>query len=277
MIAADDLHSLIMDLLLEELKQIDSQEQDKKRSSVWCGMKIQKEFKPAEDILFNLNKSPYASNYLKWQFFQGKYEVDASAEKLLKQLLAQNELFNDASKDINRNKHLQRVWNNYMNRFMGNLRIPLYNKLQHYNFYDTLESLLTRMFYVAMENNDVVKREKLEALEGQDIMDMKWGDRMYKEVLHDDNVDDFEPVQIDEIVEVNSCDFQTVLNRLNTKAEEEKIQILDKMFEIKANKTKKLKDRLEIFNGYIVTSNELSGARTIVKHLKKKLETRRKK
>ena len=79
------------------------------------------------------------------------------------------------------------------------------------------------MFYVAMENNDVVKREKLEALEGQDIELMKWGDRMYKEVLDDDNIDFFEPVQIDEIVEVNSCDFQTVLNRLNTKAEEEKI------------------------------------------------------
>jgi len=39
MIAADDLHSIIMDLILEELKQIDSQEKDKK-SSVWCGMKM---------------------------------------------------------------------------------------------------------------------------------------------------------------------------------------------------------------------------------------------
>jgi len=192
-------------------------------------------------------------------------------------MIEETELFNDASKDINRNKHLQRVWNNYMNRFMGELKIPLYNKLKHYNFYDTLESLLTRMFNVSMENNDVKKREKLEALEGQDIMTLKWGDRMYKEVLDEYNVNDFEPVQIDEVLEVNSCDFQTVLNRLNTKAEEEKIQILDKMFEIKANKTKKLKDKLEIFNGYIITSNELVGARTIVKHLKKKLEHRRKK
>jgi len=49
------------------------------------------------------------------------------------------------------------------------------------------------------------------------------------------------------------------------------------MFEIKANKTKKLKDRLEIFNGFIITSNELTGARTIMKHLKRKLDTRRKK
>ena len=49
------------------------------------------------------------------------------------------------------------------------------------------------------------------------------------------------------------------------------------MFEIKSNKTKKLKNKLEIFNGYIVTSNELVGARTILRHLKRKMDTRRKK
>ena len=62
-------------------------------------------------------------------------------------------------------------------------------------------------------------------------------------------------------------DFQTVLNRLEKKPDDEKIQTLEKMIEIRGRQTKKVKKshKIDMFGGNIIDSNLVNGAKVILK------------
>ena len=79
-------------------------------------------------------------------------------------------------KEINRNKRLKRHLHSYMNRFLGSFEIPVYNKLTNYNFYDTLDSLLRRMFTEMHSYNFHERQARIEHAEKPD--ELPWYDRI---------------------------------------------------------------------------------------------------
>ena len=50
------------------------------------------------------------------------------------------------SNDFKHNTNRQRYLTRHMRKFIGSLEIPTYNMVTHYNFYDTLDCLIKRMF-----------------------------------------------------------------------------------------------------------------------------------
>lgn len=86
---------------------------------------------------------------MKWKIQSGEYAVDDASMKFMQKMIDDT----PELKDINRNKRLRRHLESYMQRFLGSLKLPIYNKLTQFNFYDTLESLLTRIFFESFSHN----------------------------------------------------------------------------------------------------------------------------
>ena len=112
-------------------------------------------------------------------------------------------------------------------KFIGSLEIPVYNKLTQYNFYDTLDSLLKRMFSQKYHDDFLERKNRIDHTTNADELlkhDIEPGCPEHLAM----NEIDFELV-----LEKNSDDFKTVLNQLEQK-EEEKIMVLEKMLNIRS-------------------------------------------
>ena len=135
MILVEDMDNLIIDLCYQELKMIN------------------KGYDEEEDILFNFHKVrrevigtqlEIISLYTKWHIHEGLHQLNEEDNKVKSRTLALDNTPN--FKDYNRNKRLQRRLTMNINKFIGEFQIPVYNKLTHYNFYDTLDALIKLVF-----------------------------------------------------------------------------------------------------------------------------------
>lgn len=83
---------------------------------------------------------------------------------------------------------------------------------------------------------------------------------------------DLDLIEQELILEKTNEDFQLVLTRLEKKPEEEKIQALEKMMDIRSRQTKKTRKTAEIdvVNGNIIDSSQILGANIIIKFIERK-------
>ena len=109
------------------------------------------------------------SIYTKWLINDGLHTLDEEDEKIKSKVL---DLENTpAFKDFNRNERLQRKLTIGMNKFIGEFKLPVYNNLSHYNFYDTLDAFIKLVFiedHLRMYNE---RQERIEntIMAGEDL------------------------------------------------------------------------------------------------------------
>ena len=121
-----------MDLIIEEFKELVIEEKEKEDDQ--CKV-----------VLFGLHKEKTANVFTKWKLLENEIQIDEKYEKdMLKWI---DETTPDLTKEdfkynTNRHRYLER----HMRKFVGSLYIPTYNKVTNYNFHDTLECLIKRMF-----------------------------------------------------------------------------------------------------------------------------------
>ena len=249
MIPIEDLHNIIMDLLIEEYKEIDKHN-----------------YHQDEDVYFNLHKKKVATLYLKWKVMDNQYQVDEEAKRVLTKIYEET----PELKDFKRNKRLQRHLERYMRKFIGSIEIPVYNRLKDYNFHDTLEGLLKRMFSEEHIRN---YHERLDRIaHTTDPKELPKYDRIEPNTSEYWELD---LIEQEEILEKTNEDFQLVLTRLEKKPEEElpyKIQALEKMMDIRSKQAKKTRKnhQIDIFNGNIIDSSQILGANIIIKFIERK-------
>ena len=119
-----------MDILVVELIELERKKKDDEEEAVY----------------FGLHKERTANVYAKWKIIEEDIKVDdeesyniimKSVEESAPDLLAADFKYN-----ANRHRYLER----HMRNFIGALEIPTYSTMTYYNFYDTLDCLIKRMF-----------------------------------------------------------------------------------------------------------------------------------
>ena len=114
---------------------------------------------------------------------------------------------------FDRNALLQKQLNKYFRKLMCDMRIPLYNKFQNYNYHDTLASFVFWCFtethkreYSERQKNKKNHQEAGEELTGFDAMNREsqefWNMTLLNQEL---------------FLEVDNPEFQQVINRLEKK------------------------------------------------------------
>ena len=233
-----------------------------------------------EDVLFNFHKIKrtmvkanieMVSLYTKWHISEGLHVLDADDDKIKYKVL---DLDNTpAFKDFNRNRRLQSKLTMNMNKFIGQFQIPVYNKLKHYNFYDTLDAFIKLVF---SEDHKRMFNERQERIEHT----IKAGEELppFDTICEGSRQFDDLSLSDQELwLEVNDENFQPVINRMEHKGltADDNILKLSEMRRLRRKRGKQHRAAIDIYGKNVIDSSVIRGAQAILRFVEARQEGRK--